>query len=51
MELRHPQFNFMPRHTFAEEVPEELRRQAAEAVNRLLRGTREQGDVEGYTAR
>lgn len=40
MELRHPQFNFMPRHAFATEIPEEeLRRQAAEAVDRARRGS------------
>ena len=39
MELRHPQFNFMPRHAFATEILEELRRQAAEAVDTALRGS------------
>ncbi len=51
MELRHPNFNFMPRHAFATEVPEELRHQAAEAADRLLRESQEQDDVEGYSAR
>ncbi len=37
MELRHPQFNFMPRHGFATELPEEMRRQAAEAFERAMR--------------
>ena len=36
MELRRPQFNFMPRHSFATDIPEELRRQAAEAVSKAL---------------
>ena len=36
LELRRPQFNFIPRHTFATELPEELRRRAAEAVERAL---------------
>lgn len=44
MELRH-QANFMPRHTFATDIPEELRRQAAEAVERALRGLINQGDL------
>ena len=44
-------FNFMPRHAFATEVPEELRHQAAEAADRLLRESQEQDDVEGYSAR
>ncbi len=40
MELRRPNFNFMPRHVFATDLPEELRRQAAEAVDKALgRGT------------
>jgi len=37
MGLRRPNFNFTPRHAFATEVPEELRRQAAEAVDQALR--------------
>ena len=37
MELRRPQVNFMPRHAVATEIPEELRRQAAQAVERALR--------------
>jgi hypothetical protein len=28
----------MPRHAFATEMPEEMRRQAAEAVERALKG-------------
>ena len=36
MELRRPNFNFMPRHAFALEIPEELRRRAAEAVANSL---------------
>ena len=36
MELRHPQFNFMPRHAFATDVPEYLKRGAAEAVAQML---------------
>jgi hypothetical protein len=36
MELRHSKFNFMPRHFFATEIPEELRRHAAEAVDMAL---------------
>ena len=39
MELRRPQFNFMPRHALATEIPEELRRQAAEAVDRHSEGS------------
>ena len=38
MELRHPQFNFMPRHPFAVELPEEMRRGAANAIDRVLGG-------------
>ena len=37
MELRRPQFNFMPRHEFATEIPEELKKGAAEAFERGLR--------------
>ena len=37
-ELRRPQFNFMPRYALATEMPEEMRRQAAEAVERALKG-------------
>ena len=46
MELRHPQFNFMPRHPFTTEMPEDLRRQAVEAVDRLLRRVADHGDLE-----
>ena len=46
MELRHPQFNFMPRHPFTTEMPENLRRQAAEAVDRALRRVADHGDLE-----
>ena len=38
MELRRPQFNFMPRHSFAVETPPELQRRAADAMDRALRG-------------
>jgi hypothetical protein len=38
MELLRPLFNFMPRHAFATKMPEEMRRQAAEAVERALKG-------------
>ena len=37
IELRRPQFSVMPRHAFATEIPDELRRQAAEAIKRELR--------------
>ena len=37
MELRHPQFNFIPRHVFSEVMPEELRRGAVEAVSNALK--------------
>ena len=37
IELRHPQFNFMPLPPFTTEMPEDLRRQSVEAVDRLLR--------------
>ena len=43
MELRRPRFNFMPRHAFATEVPEELRRQAAGAIERALKGPSNRG--------
>ena len=46
MELRHPQFNFRPRHPFTTEMPEDLRRQAAEAVDRALRRVADHGDLE-----
>jgi hypothetical protein len=46
MELRHPQFNFKPRHPFTTEMPEDLRRQAAEAVDRALRRVADHGDLE-----
>jgi hypothetical protein len=36
MEQRHPQFNFSPHHNFAEELPEHLRQQAAEAIERAI---------------
>ena len=36
LELRQPQINFVPRHAFATELPEEMRRQAAEAIERAL---------------
>ena len=36
MELRHPNFNFRPRHAFATEVPEELARRATEGIDRWL---------------
>ena len=36
MELRHPQFNFMPRHEFSTKLPEELKQRAAKAIERLL---------------
>jgi len=32
MELRHSQFNFQPRHAFALEIPEQLRRKALDAM-------------------
>lgn len=38
MELRHPQFNFMPRHKFETEIPEVQKQRAADAVARLLKG-------------
>ena len=38
MELRRPQFNFMPRHEFATEIPEVQKQRAADAVARLLKG-------------
>jgi hypothetical protein len=38
MELRHPQFNFMPRHTFATKLPDELKQLAANVVAKLLKG-------------
>ena len=41
MELRRPQFNFMPRHTFATETPEDQQLKAAEAMGRALRESRE----------
>ena len=37
LELRRPQFNFIPRHQFTTELPEELRRRAADAVERALK--------------
>ena len=37
MELRHPQFNFTPRHVFAEEMPEEWLGDLAEAVSKALK--------------
>ena len=37
MELRRPQFNFMPRHAFAPEIPEELVHRTANAIGRLMR--------------
>ena len=46
MELRHPRFNFMPRHPFTTEMPKDLRRQAAEAVDRALRRVADHGDLE-----
>jgi len=37
MELRCPQFNFMPRHPSATEMPEELRRQVLQySMDRVL---------------
>ena len=36
MESSRPQFNFMPLHAFPTEIPEDLRRQSAEAVSRAL---------------
>ena len=36
MEMRRLNFNFMPRHAFATEILEELRREAAEAVAKAL---------------
>ena len=36
MELRHPQFNFMPRHEFATELPEELKQRAANATAKFF---------------
>ena len=47
MELRHPQFNFMPRHLFATELPEEMRRQAAKAIERALGGLSDRSDAPG----
>ena len=41
--MRRPKFNFMPRHALATEIPEELRRQAANAVDRALRGITNEG--------
>ena len=38
MELRRPQFNFMPRHAFAPEIPEELIHRTANTIGRLMRG-------------
>ena len=32
MELRHSQFNFLPRHAFGVEVPEEIRRGLIDAI-------------------
>jgi len=43
MELRRAQFNCMLRHAFATEVPEELRRQAAGAIERALKGPSNRG--------
>jgi len=43
MELRHPQFNFMPRNPFTTEMPEGLRRQAADRALRRVAG---HGDLE-----
>ena len=37
LELRRPQLNFIPRHAFATELPDELRRRAADAVERALK--------------
>ena len=37
LELRRPQLNFIPRHQFTTELPEELRRRAADAVERALK--------------
>ena len=47
MELRHPQFNFMPRHPFATEMPVEMRRHAAEAIERAMRGLSGRSDTPG----
>ena len=44
MELRHPQFIFMPRHVFATEIPLEMHGRAADAVKRKLGGLSEQED-------
>jgi hypothetical protein len=37
MELRHPQFNFTPRHVFAIEMPEEWLGDLAKAVSKALK--------------
>ena len=47
MELRHPRFNFMPRHAFATEVPEELRRRFNEAMGRAFRELSDQTELPG----
>ena len=36
MELRRPQFNFLPKHVFSPEIPVGQRINAAEAMNRAL---------------
>jgi hypothetical protein len=34
MELRHPQFHFIPRREFAIEIPEDPKQRAAEALKK-----------------
>jgi len=36
MELRHPQFNFMPRHVFTIDMPEYMERDLAESVAQMI---------------
>ena len=38
MELRRPQFNFMPRHAFETEFPEKLIHKTVNAIGCLMRG-------------
>jgi hypothetical protein len=37
---------FMPRHPFTTDMPEDLRRQAAEAVDRALKRVADHGDID-----
>ena len=36
MELIHPQFNFMPRHEYSTEIPEELKQRVANAIAKFF---------------